>query len=46
MRPPDKRSNGKDKPTPRQTLTEQARKLVEEYINDLREIIEKLRKLQ
>ncbi|MGY4313472.1 hypothetical protein [Bradyrhizobium sp. JR3.5] len=44
MRPPDKPPNGKDKPPPKLTLTDQAREVAKEYANDLREIVKKLLK--
>ncbi|EIG56512.1 hypothetical protein ABIB90_002329 [Bradyrhizobium sp. JR4.1] len=35
--------SGSDKPEPKPTRLEEARRIVEEYANDLREIIRKLR---
>jgi hypothetical protein len=40
-----KQSDGpKNKPAPKLSLLEEARRIIEEYANDLREIIKKLRR--
>ena len=41
--PPEKPDPGKDEPSSKLTRTEAARRVVEEYVADLREIMKKLR---
>ena len=42
--PPEEPRLGKDKPSSKPTLLEEARHIIEEYANDLREMIRMLRK--
>jgi hypothetical protein len=42
--PPEEPRLGKDKPSSKPTRLEEARRIIEEYANDLREMIRLLRK--
>jgi hypothetical protein len=42
--PPEGPRLGKDEPSSKPTRLEEARRIIEEYANDLREMIRKLRK--
>jgi hypothetical protein len=45
MKPPPKEPHpGKNEQPPRLSLSEEARRIIEEYAGDLREIVEKLRR--
>ena len=47
MKPPEEPRQGKDEPPPRPpklSRSEEARRVIEEYVNDLRKIIKKLRR--
>jgi hypothetical protein len=44
MMPPKEPPLGKDQPSPEESRLEEAHRLIEEYANDLREIIKKLRR--
>jgi hypothetical protein len=44
MKPSDKPRSGKDEPTPKLSRTGEARRIIEEYVSSLREIIKKLRR--
>ena len=44
MKPPDEPLPGKDEPPPKPSRLEEARRIIEEYAADLREIIKKLRR--
>lgn len=44
MKPPEKPRPGKDGPQPKLSRLEEARRIIEEYAADLREIIRKLRR--
>ena len=45
MKPPEEPRQGKDEPPPPNlSRSEEARRIIEEYVNDLREIIKKLRR--
>jgi hypothetical protein len=44
MKPPDEPPPGKDGPSLKWSRLEEARRIIEEYAADLREIIKKLRK--
>jgi hypothetical protein len=46
MNPPDKPVPGKEAPTTKPTRLEEIRQIIEEYANDLREIIKTLRRNQ
>jgi hypothetical protein len=43
MKPPEEPRPGKKAPKPKPSRLEEARRMIEEYVNDLREIIKKLR---
>jgi hypothetical protein len=43
MEPPDKPRSGKDHSEPKPSRLQEARRIIEEYAADLREIIKKLR---
>jgi hypothetical protein len=42
MKPPDEPRLGKDEPSPKPSRSEEARRIIEEYVDSLREIIKKL----
>ena len=44
MKPPDELLPGKDEPPLKSSRLEEARRIIEEYAADLREIIKKLRR--
>ena len=44
MKPSDKPRLGKDEPPPKLSRSEDARRIIQEYIDNLREIIKKLRR--
>ena len=44
MKPPDKPRLGEDEPPPQLSRSEEALRIIEEYTNQLREIIKKLRR--
>ena len=44
MRPPNEPRLGKDEPMTKPSRSEEARRIIQEYINNLREIIKKLRR--
>jgi hypothetical protein len=44
MKPPEKPRPGKGEPQPKLSRLEEARRIIEEYAADLREIIRKLRR--
>ena len=44
MNPSDEPDPGKEAPKPKPSRSEEARRVIEEYVNDLREIIKKLRR--
>jgi hypothetical protein len=44
MSKPDEQHTGKEAPEPKPSRTEEARRLIEEYADDMREIIKKLRR--
>ena len=44
MKPSDKPRLGKDKPRPKLSRSKEARRIIEEYVDNLREIIKKLRR--
>ena len=44
MKPPDELLPGKDEPPLKSSRLEEARRIIEEYTADLREIIKKLRR--
>jgi hypothetical protein len=44
MTPPEQAIPGKDEPPPKLSRLEEARRIIEEYAAELREIIKKLRK--
>jgi hypothetical protein len=44
MKPPDELRPGKDEPSLKLSRLEEARRIIEEYAAELREIIKKLRK--
>jgi hypothetical protein len=43
MKPPEKPRSGKDEPPPKPSRSEEARRIIEEYVAELREIIKKFR---
>jgi hypothetical protein len=45
VKPPDEPSPGKEPPKPEPPPTEEARRLIKEYADDLREIMKRLRRL-
>ena len=44
MKPSDKPRLGKDEPPPKLSRSEEARRIIEEHVDQLREIIKKLRR--
>jgi hypothetical protein len=44
MKPPEKPRPGKDEQPPEPSRSQAARRIIEKYANDLREIIKKLRR--
>jgi hypothetical protein len=44
MKPPDKPRMDKDEPPPKLSRSEEAMRIIEEYVDSLREIIKKLRR--
>jgi hypothetical protein len=44
MNKPDEKASGKEAPQPKPSRLEEARRLIEEYADDLREIIKRLRR--
>jgi hypothetical protein len=44
MKPPEEPRPGKEPPNPKPSRLEEARRLIEEYVNDLRQTIKKLRR--
>ena len=46
MKPSDKPRLGKDEPPPKLSRSEEALRIIEEYVDSLREIIKKLRRPQ
>jgi hypothetical protein len=44
MKPPEEPRPDKDEPPPELSRSEEARRIIQEYVNDLREIIKKLRR--
>jgi len=44
MEPPEEPLPGKDEPPPKLSRSEEARRIIEEYANDLLKIIKKLRR--
>ncbi len=44
MKPSDETRSGKDEPPPKLSRSEEARRIIEEYIDNLREMIKKLRR--
>jgi len=44
MKPPDDEPEALSQDAPKPSRSEQARRIIEEYANDLREIIQKLRR--
>jgi hypothetical protein len=44
MKPSNKPRLGKDDPPPKLSRSEEVRRIIQEYIDDLREIIKKLRR--
>jgi hypothetical protein len=44
MNPSDEPSPDKEAPKPKPSRSDEARRVIEEYLNDLREIIRKLRR--
>ena len=44
MKPPDEPRVGNDKRPPKVSRTEEARRIIEEYVDNLRKIIKKLRR--
>jgi hypothetical protein len=44
MKPSDKPRLGKDEPPPKLSRSDEARRIIQEYIDNLREIIKKLRR--
>ena len=44
MKPPPKEPRPEDEPPPKVLFSEEARRIIEEYARDLREIIAKLRR--
>jgi hypothetical protein len=44
MKPPEEPPPGREEPPPKLSRSEEARRIIKEYANDLREIIKKLRR--
>jgi hypothetical protein len=44
MKPSDEPRPGKNEPAPKLSRSEEARRLIEEYADDLREVLEKFRR--
>jgi hypothetical protein len=44
MKPPEEPRPGKDEQLPKPSRSEEARRIIQEYVNDLLEIIKKLRR--
>ena len=44
MKPPKEPPPGKDDPSPKSSRLEEARQIIEEYVESLRQIIKKLRR--